>query len=72
MSGYGLSCPDVNFLQEIKKLKKTNAESKQVKILELRQEVAKSKLVRERSMSQCECQIVYAMWWAVVAGTGSG
>jgi hypothetical protein len=40
------------FLQEIEKLKKTNAESKQVKILELRQQVFDSKRVRERSMSQ--------------------
>ena len=52
MSGCGLSYPDVNFLQEIEKLKKTNAESKQVKILTLRQGVADSKSVRERSMSQ--------------------
>ena len=52
MGGYGLSTTDVNFLQEIKKLKETNAESKQVKILELRQQVAYSKSVRERSMSQ--------------------
>ena len=48
-SGCGLSCPDVNFLQEIEKLKE---ESKQVKILELRKQVAYSKSVRERSMSQ--------------------
>ena len=48
----GSSSSDVTFLQEIKKLKKTNAESKQVKILELRQQVADSKSVRERSMSQ--------------------
>ena len=52
MGGCGLSSTDVNFLQEIKKLKNTNAESKQVKILELRQEVARSKTVRERSMNQ--------------------
>ena len=61
MSGCGLSSSDVNFLQEIEKLKKTNAESKQVKILELRQKMAYSKAVRERIMSQRECQIVYAM-----------
>ena len=48
----GLSCADVNFLQEIEKLKETDAESKQVKILELRHRVALSKSVRERSMSQ--------------------
>ena len=41
-----------SFLQEIEKLKKTNAESKQVEILELRRQVAYSKMVRERSMSQ--------------------
>ena len=52
MSGCGLSWCDVNFLQEIEKLKETNAESKQLKILELRQKVAESKSVRERSMSQ--------------------
>ena len=49
MGGCGLSSTDVNFLQEIEK---TNAESKQVKILELKQQVATSKRVRERSMSQ--------------------
>ena len=52
VGGCGLSSTDVKFLQEIEKLKKTNAESKQVKILELRQQVAKSKWVRERSMSE--------------------
>ena len=52
MGGCGLSSTDFNLLQEIEKLKKTNAESKQVKILELRQQVADSKSVRERSMSQ--------------------
>ena len=52
MGGCGLSSMDVNILQEIAKLKKTNAESNQVKILELRRQVASSKLVRERSMSQ--------------------
>ena len=52
MGGCGLSSTDVNFLQEIEKLKKTNAESRQVKILELRQHVAGSKAVRERNMSQ--------------------
>ena len=54
MGGCGLGSTDVNFLQEIKKLKKTkaNAGSKQVKILELRQHVAYSKSVRERSMNQ--------------------
>ena len=52
VGGCGLSSTDVNFLQEIGKLKETNAESKQVKILELRQQVAESKGVRERSMSQ--------------------
>ena len=52
MGGCGLSGNDVNFLQEIEKLKKTNAESKQMKILELRQEVERSKTVRERSMSE--------------------
>ena len=52
MSECGLSWSDVNFLQEIEKLKETNTESKQVKILELRQGVAGSKSVRERSMSQ--------------------
>ena len=52
MGGCGLSNTDINFLQEMEKLKKTNAESKQVKILELRQQVAYSKSVRERSMSE--------------------
>ena len=52
MGGCGLSSTDINFLQEIKKLKETNAESKQVKILELRLQVTYSKGVRERSMSQ--------------------
>lgn len=52
MCGCGLSSTDVNFLQEIEELKKTNAESKQVEILELRQEVAYSKSVREKSMSE--------------------
>ena len=49
MGGCGLSS---NFLQEIEKLKKTNAEYIRVKILKLRQQVADSKTVRERSMSQ--------------------
>ena len=50
MGGCGLRSTDVNFLQEIvNKLNETNAESKQ---LELRQQVAHSKGVRERSMSQ--------------------
>ena len=44
MDRCGLSTPDVNFLQEIEK---TNAESKQVKILKLRKEVAYSKAVRD-------------------------
>ena len=52
MGGCDLSSTDVNFLQEIKKLKTTNAESKHVKKLELRKLVAHSKSVRERSMSQ--------------------
>ena len=52
MGGCGLSWSDVNFLQEIEKLEETNAESKQVKILELRHKVAYSKTVRDRSMSQ--------------------
>ena len=52
MGRCGLSSLDVNFLQEIDELKETNAESKQVKILELRKQVAESKWVRERSMSQ--------------------
>ena len=52
MGGCGLSSTDVNFLQEIEKLKKTNAESKQVKILELRRAVALSKRVRERNMNE--------------------
>ena len=43
--------PNVNFLQEVEKLKKTNAESNQVKILNLRKQVAFSKMVKERSMS---------------------
>ena len=37
----------VNFLQEIEKLKKTNADSNQVKILMLRQKVANLKSVRD-------------------------
>ena len=61
MGGCGLSCPDVNFLQEIEKLKEVNVEFKQVEMLKLRKQVAYSKAVRERSMSQRECQIVYAM-----------
>ena len=44
--------PSVNFLQEIKKLQETNAESKQVRVLDLRKQVAFSKSVRERSVSQ--------------------
>ena len=44
---FGLNSPDVNFLQEIEKLQKSDAESKQAKILELRQQVAYSKSVRE-------------------------
>jgi hypothetical protein len=52
VGGCGLCSIDINFLQEIEKLKKTNAESKQVKILELRQQVALSKAVRERSTRQ--------------------
>ena len=52
MGGCGLCSTDVNFLQEIEKLKKTNAESTQVKTLELRNQVAFSKTVRERSMSE--------------------
>ena len=52
VGGCGLSSTDVNFLQEIEKLKETKAESKQVEVLELRQQVAYSKIVRERSMSQ--------------------
>ena len=46
MSGCSLSCPDVNFLQEIEKLKEVNAEFKQVETLKLRQKVAYSKSVR--------------------------
>ena len=45
----------LNFLQKVKKLKETNAESNQVKIileLHIRQLMAYSKTVRERSMSQ--------------------
>jgi hypothetical protein len=52
VGGCGLSSIDVTFLQKIEELKETNAESKQVKILELRKQVADSKRVRERSMSQ--------------------
>ena len=52
VGGCGLSNTDFNCLQEIEKLKKTNAESKQVKLLELRQQVTGSKGVRERSMSE--------------------
>ena len=52
MGGCGLSSNDVNFLQEIEKLNETNAESKQVEILELRRQVAASKWVRDRSRSQ--------------------
>ena len=52
MGRCGLRSTDVNFPQEIEELEKTNAESKQVKILELRKQVADSKAVRERSMSQ--------------------
>ena len=48
MGGCGLSGNDVNFLQEIGELKETNAKSKQVKILELRKQVAESKAVREK------------------------
>ena len=62
VGGCGLSLStDVNLLQEIDNLKETNAESKQVEILELRQQVADSKAVKERSMSQWEWEIVYAM-----------
>ena len=52
MGGCGLSSIDVNVLQETEKLKETNTESKQVKILQLRRQMANSKMVRERSMSQ--------------------
>ena len=52
VGGCDLCTTDVNFLQEIVKLKKTNAESKQVKILELRKQVAQYQTVRERSMSE--------------------
>ena len=52
MGGCGLSSTDVYFLQEIEKLKKAYAASKQVEMLELRRQVAESKMVRERSMSQ--------------------
>ena len=54
VGGCGLSSPDVTFLQEIDKLKETNVESRQVNILQLdlRKEVALSKSVRDRSMSQ--------------------
>ena len=53
MGGCGLSSTDnFKFLQEIEQLKKTNAESKQVELLEQRKQVAYSKGVRERSMSQ--------------------
>ena len=51
MGECSLSGHDVNFLQEIKKLKKSNAESKQVKVLELRQQRAYSKTVRENHES---------------------
>ena len=52
MGGCGFSSTDFKFLQEIEKLKKTNAESKQVELLEQRKQVAYSKGVRGRSMSQ--------------------
>ena len=52
MGGCGPSSNHVNFLQEIENMRETNAESKKVKILELRQQVANSKSVRERSMSE--------------------
>ena len=58
----------VNFLQQIEKLKKTNADSSQVKILMLRQKVADLKSVREKHesvrMPDSVCHIVA---WAVVA-----
>ena len=41
----------VNFLQEIDELKKTNADSNQVKILMLRQKVANLKSVRDKHES---------------------
>ena len=45
--------PHVKFLQEINKLKNTDAGSKQVKIpiLELRQQVTRSKWVREKHVT---------------------
>ena len=53
----------VTFLQEIEKLKKTNADSNQVKILMLRQKVANLKSVRDKhesvGMLDIHC-IVYA------------
>ena len=56
MGGCGLSSILIlNFLQKVKKLKEINAESNQVKIileLHIRQLMAYSKTVRERSMSQ--------------------
>ena len=51
VGGCGLSSTNLNFLQENEELKETNAESKQVKILALRKQVANSKRVRERSMN---------------------
>ena len=66
MGGCDLSSSDVNFLQEIEKLNETNAESKQVKILDLRLQVAKLKMVREKHgsvrMPDSVCHVVGRYW----------
>ena len=61
--------PHVKFLQEINELKNTDAGSKQVKIpvLELRQQVARSKWVREKHVTVGMPDSVYHM---VVVASG--
>ena len=49
VGGCGLNSPDVYFLQKLKKLEETNAESKQVEILELKVELVDTKSVREKA-----------------------
>ena len=72
MGGCGLSSTDVNFLQEIEVLKETNAESKEVKILELRRQVANSKSVIREKHESVRMGDSVCHEWEVVVSTGSG
>ena len=71
VGGCDLSNSDVNFLQEIEKLKKKNAESKQVKMLELKRAMTNSKWVRKQRLSLWEYHVVPIGQWPVVVGTDS-